>query len=179
MAESSVTARRQKEPEASTLRHTPRPTPPKISRSPVHLLHRAGQCAEVLFAKEFAAHDLTPRQYAVLAAAEQHEGGTQTDIVLMTGIDRSTLADLVRRLVAKGLLQRRRSRQDARAYNVRLSDEGRRVLRATTDLAQRVDQRLLSAIPSADRSRLIELLDGMVRKLDPASSPNGAKSDKG
>ncbi|MFZ1102753.1 MAG: helix-turn-helix domain-containing protein, partial [Hyphomicrobiaceae bacterium] len=39
-----------------------------------------------------------------------------------TGIDRSTLADIVRRLTRKGLLQRCRTNEDARAYAVRLTD---------------------------------------------------------
>jgi len=60
-----------------------------------------------------------------------------------TGIDRSTLADVVRRLSKKGLLQRRRTREDARAYAVKLTDEGRRVLRGAEPLAKQVDERVL------------------------------------
>ena len=38
-----------------------------LDASALHLLHRAGQCAEVLFTNEAAKNDLTPRQFAVLA----------------------------------------------------------------------------------------------------------------
>ncbi|MEQ1711924.1 MAG: MarR family transcriptional regulator, partial [Hyphomicrobium sp.] len=53
------------------------------------------------------AADLTPRQYAVLITVAQNEGLSQTNLVDKTGIDRSTLADIVRRMLKKGLLQRR------------------------------------------------------------------------
>ncbi len=95
-----------------------------LARSPVHLLHRVGQCAEELFQAEIGDADLTARQLAVLTAVAQEEGLSQTGIVERTGIDRSTLADIVPRLSKKGLLQRRRTREDARAYAVKLTDEG-------------------------------------------------------
>ena len=74
--------------------------------SALHLLHRAGQCAEVLFTNETGKADLTPRQYAILASVAQNPDISQTGLVEQTGVDRSTLADIVRRLVKKGLLQR-------------------------------------------------------------------------
>ena len=48
----------------------------------------------------------------------------QTDLVRATGIDRSTLADLVARMTTKGLLERERSTIDARAKAVKLSEAG-------------------------------------------------------
>ena len=60
--------------------------------------------------------NLTPRQLAVIITVAQNEGLSQTGILDATGIDRSTLADVVRRLTKKRLLQRRRTREDARAY---------------------------------------------------------------
>ena len=87
-----------------------------LKASVLHLLHRAGQAADEIFAKEMGRSDLTPRQYAVLVVLAAHENSSQTDIVNATGIDRSTLADIVKRLVDRGLLARRRSKLDARAY---------------------------------------------------------------
>ena len=100
-----------------------------LDRSPIHLLHRASQAVEDVFAREVEIDRLTPRQLAVLTTVAQHEGLSQTGIVDRTRIDRSTLADIVRRLQKKGLLQRRRTKEDARAYAVKLTEEGRRVLR--------------------------------------------------
>jgi len=64
----------------------------------------------------------------VLEAVAARSGLTQTDLVKATGIDRSTLADLVARMTTKGLLERERSTLDARAKAVRLSPEGEAAL---------------------------------------------------
>jgi DNA-binding MarR family transcriptional regulator len=128
----------------------------RLGRSPIHLLHRAGQGAEAIFETEIKDNDLTPRQLAVLLAIAEKEGLSQTGIVDRTGIDRSTLADLVHRLQKKGLLQRRRTKEDARAYAVHLTDEGWRVLRTAEPLAKKVDERILDALPAKQRRKFIE-----------------------
>jgi DNA-binding MarR family transcriptional regulator len=140
----------------------------ELDRSPVHLLHRASQAVEEIFQGE-AGDDLTPRQLAVLATVAGNEGLSQTDIVNLTGIDRSTLADIVRRLVKKGLLQRRRTKQDARAYAVKLTDEGQRVLRAAGPVAKKVDQLIAKAL-GGGKDAFLEGLQGMIEKLQAAST---------
>lgn len=79
-----------------------------VVSSAVHLLHRAGQCADEVFSICLADSSMTPRQYAVLKAVEVSVDPSQTTLVDITGIDRSTTADIVRRLVERGYVQRRR-----------------------------------------------------------------------
>jgi DNA-binding MarR family transcriptional regulator len=133
--------------------------------SALHLLHRAGQCAEVLFTNETGKSDLTPRQYAILASVAQNPDISQTGLVEQTGVDRSTLADIVRRLVKKGLLQRKRTRRDARMYAVRLTPKGQTALTSVKPAAARVDQRLLSVLSAGQRGEFIEALGEIVRAM--------------
>lgn len=137
----------------------------RLDRSPLHLLHRAGQCAAEVFQAELGSGDLTPRQYAVLLTVSMNEGLSQTHLVERTGIDRSTLADIVRRMLKKGLLQRRRTKEDARAYAVKLTDEGWRVLKSAEPLTKKVDDRILSALTAAQRDRLLQDLHSIVQVL--------------
>lgn len=137
----------------------------RLERSPIHLLHRAGQCASDIFQGEMAAGELTPRQYAVLVAVSQNEGVSQTLLVEKTGVDRSTLADIVRRMLKKGLLQRRRTKEDARAYSVKLTDEGWKVLKAADPLARRVDDKILGVLPGTQRERFLADLNQIVKAL--------------
>jgi MarR family transcriptional regulator, temperature-dependent positive regulator of motility len=109
---------------------------------------------------------LTPRQLAVLVTVANNEGLSQTGLVDRTGIDRSTLADIVRRMQRKGLLQRRRTKEDARAYAVKLTDEGRKVLRTAEPLASRVDRRVLDVLPAKRREAFIAGLASIVRTLE-------------
>ena len=142
-----------------------------LDRSPIHLLHRAAQAVEVIFSTAMSTTDLTARQLAVLVTVAQNEGISQTGLVDRTGIDRSTLADVVRRLQGKGLLQRRRTREDARAYAVKLTEEGRKVLKTAEPLAKRVDDRILDALPAKRRGEFMGALASVVMTLQkPASA---------
>jgi MarR family transcriptional regulator, temperature-dependent positive regulator of motility len=137
----------------------------RLERSPIHLLHRVGQFASDIFQGEMGREDLTPRQYAVLVAVSQNEGLSQTQLVEKTGVDRSTLADIVRRMLKKGLLQRRRTKGDARAYSVKLTDDGWRVLKSADPLAARVDEKILAALPTQQRERFLQDLNTIVDAL--------------
>jgi hypothetical protein len=100
------------------------------NRSPTHLLHQAEQAAGRLFAAR-AMGSTTPRQLAILVAVSENDGLNQTDVVQRTGIDRSTLTEIISRLLRKGLLQRRRSRVDTRAKVLPLIGAVSRGLTAT------------------------------------------------
>ena len=144
----------------------------RLDKSPIHLLHRAGQCAGDAFAFEMGESDLTPRQYAILMAVSMNEGLSRTDLVELTGVDRSTLADIVRRMLKKGLLQRRRTKEDARAYAVRLTDDGWQVLKAAEPTVKRVDDRLLAALPTRQREQFLADLAAIVSALDAPADPS-------
>src|ERR1700716_3358165 len=126
--------------------------------SPLDLLHRAGLRADGLFVRNGGRVQLPPRQYAVLRSVAQANGLSQTDIMLATGIDRSSTAELVRRLVSHGALLRRRTKRDTRVYAVRLTQKGRELLAVGEPAARAADEVLLSLVPAALRSAFLEAL---------------------
>lgn len=129
-----------------------------LNQSILHLLHRAGQVADERFAKAIDPIDLTSRQLVVLGIVAANEGTSQTGIVEASGIDRSTLADIVRRLTTRGLLARRRSKLDTRAYNVSMTAEGRRVLALASPILARIEADLLAALSEKRRAELFAAL---------------------
>jgi len=137
-----------------------------LNRSAAHLLHRAGQRAADIFAEEAELGGLTPRQFAVLSVVSEQEGLTQSDLVARTGIDRSTLADIVARLLSRGLIQRRRAKYDGRAYAIKLSAQGARALRETQPGASAADTRLLASLPPAKRQDFLDSLNLIVGEND-------------
>ena len=132
-----------------------------LDQSISHLLHRANQAATERFAKAIGDTDLTPRQIAVLGIDATNEGVSQTGIVAARGIDRSTMADIVRRLVKRKMLARQRSKQDTRAYNVTLTVEGCRVLTATAPILDRVEAAILEVLPVRRRADLLAALSSL------------------
>jgi DNA-binding MarR family transcriptional regulator len=140
--------------------------PRVLTRSPCHLLKRASQFAASIYMDQVGRTGLTQRQFAVLMAAERNEGASQTELVRLTGIDRSTLADLVARLMAQGYLQARRGREDGRMNAVRLTAVGRRALRAAVPGAGEADKLVIAAVPAKHRKGLIEGLMCLANKLE-------------
>lgn len=90
---------------------------------------------------------LTPSQILLLADIRKNPGTNQTEIVARTGIDRSTLADVVRRLVKGGLIERRRTRADARAYAVKITDTGDAALKDAQRAVSKAEREFLRAYP--------------------------------
>src|SRR6266849_544012 len=121
-----------------------------LSQSPSHLLRRCVQYANDLFSREPGASDLTKQQYTVLSAVEKNEGMSQTDLVAITGIDRSTLAEMIRRMIDKGLLDRERTETDQRANSVRIAPGGKKALRGARAASDRVERALLAGLPASD-----------------------------
>ena len=147
---------------------------PVLDRSAIHLLHRAGQCAGDMFTEEVVSGNLTPRQFAVLLTISHEEGLSQTNMVERTGIDRSTLADIIRRMLKKGLIRRRRTKNDARVYAVKLTDEGRAALTMAEPAAVQADARLLAALPEARRAEFLESLSVIVGAMSASNGKNTA-----
>ena len=137
-----------------------------LDRSPNHLLHRALQRALDIYAEEFGEGGITQRQFAVLAASEARDGATQADLVRITGIDRSTLADMARRMIEKGLLERQRSALDARANAVRLTEAGRIALADAAPKMAAAAKLLKLIAGGGRRSAFVVLLQDLVGKTD-------------
>ena len=141
--------------------------------SALHLLHRAGQCADEMFAVSVGEAGLTPRQFAVIANSEEP---SQTTLVERTGIDRSTMADIVRRLTSRGLVQRRRTRRDARRYAVRLTDKGESALRLAEPAARSTDEKILAALAPTQRDAFLRSLSRIVMAVEPDGAARNGRS---
>lgn len=105
-------------------------------------LNRALQSLKARHADALKDIGATPRQILVLEGIEQFATGhpSQTDLVNNTGMDRSTLADVVRRLVGRKLISRSRSKQDARTYQLQLTESGRSLLKQAKGAMKRVER---------------------------------------
>lgn len=151
-----------------------------LDLSPSHMLHRALQLALDIYTAETGPGAVTQRQFAVLAAAATADGLTQSSLVKITGIDRSTLADMVARMTEKGLLSRQRSATDARANTVALTAQGRAVLEAVRPKVMSADLQILDRLPAAKREGFMKLLHALVEPgpAPEASKPASPKSEK-
>src|SRR6266571_8052457 len=144
-----------------------------LSDAPSHLIRRCQQFYGDLYAREAVSRELTKQQFTLLCALEHNDGASQTTLVEITGIDRSTLAEMVRRMLEKGLLSRERTEEDQRANAVAISASGRKALRAARNAADRAEKALLDALPPGERTRFIRSLAQIAAAHDQLAA-NGA-----
>lgn len=147
----------------------------QFSRSPSHLLKRAAQYASLIYMGEVGKSGLTHRQYTVLLAVDNNDGKSQTELVKLTGIDRSTLADLVARLLAQGYLQRKRTKDDGRTNAIRITAVGKKMLKMAQPGADEVDKHLLSLITGSERKGFLDNLAVLAAEMDKAETEEPAK----
>jgi DNA-binding MarR family transcriptional regulator len=102
----------------------------------------------------------------VLLTVEANEDISQTGLVDATGIDRSTLADVVRRLTTRGWLVRKRTKHDARMYAVRLTAKGKAALDLARPAAKRADEVVLSTLNSKQRQDFLQTLTQVIEGMD-------------
>jgi len=148
----------------------------ELAEAPSHLIKRCQQFYGDLYAREAGSCELTKQQYTVLAALESNEGVSQTALVEMTGIDRSTLAEMVRRMLERGLLSRERTEKDARANAVAITGGGRKALRAARSAADRAEKLLLEALPPSERAKFVKLLSAIAAAGDAFQTNGGPKT---
>ncbi|MBI2720058.1 MAG: winged helix-turn-helix transcriptional regulator [Rhizobiales bacterium] len=147
----------------------------QFTRSPSHLLKRAAQFSNHIYMGEVGKSGLTHRQFTVLLAVDANDGKSQTDLVKVTGIDRSTLADLVARLLAQGYLQRRRTKNDGRTNAIRITTIGKKILKTAQPGAEEVDRQLMALLANSDRKAFVDNLGALAAEMDKIEEREPAK----
>ena len=137
-----------------------------LKNSPGHLLRRAQQYAHDLYSSSVGATGPTPRQYEVLHVVANNEGLSQTDLVRHTGIDRSTLADMIARMMKKGLLSRKRTKEDARANAVSITAAGKRMLTSANAKVAKAEKGALAVLPKTQQAAFMKSLRAYAEALD-------------
>jgi len=130
---------------------------------PGFLLRRLNQIHYALFFEACESFGITPVQYgllSVLAAAEAPLD--QTSLCAEVGIDRTTVADVTRRLSKRGLLDQHRSPDDARQKLTRITDEGRTLTSAMYESMRDAQNALLEPLKGSERASFIKLLVKLV-----------------
>ena len=127
---------------------------------PGHLARRFQQIAVAVFLAEVEkeGYDLTPVQYAALAAVSVNPGIDQVTLAGLIAYDRTTITGVVERLVQKGLVVRHESSRDRRARELMVTDVGRRALRGITPAVEAAQRIMLRGLTDGEAKELVRLL---------------------
>src|SRR6516164_9772415 len=124
---------------------------------PGHLARRFQQIAVAVFLAEVegAGFDLTPVQYAALAAISANPALDQITLAGLIAYDRTTITGVVDRLVQKGLVVRQTSSRDR---ELKITDEGRKTLRKITPAVEAAQRIMLRGLTDKEADELMRLL---------------------
>ncbi|WP_224391030.1 MarR family winged helix-turn-helix transcriptional regulator [Pseudonocardia sp. ICBG1293] len=132
-----------------------------LDTTPGHLIRRAQQVHTTIWSEEVG-RTMTAPQYAVLSALWAHPGGIdQTTAAELASVDKSSMADIVRRLVNRDWVGRTRDPADARRRLLGLTDAVRAELTELTPAVRRVQERVLSPLDATQRQALLEGLHAL------------------
>jgi DNA-binding MarR family transcriptional regulator len=127
------------------------------------LIRRLHQLHCALFAEETRRFDITPVQYSLMTALAARGELEQNTLALEIGLERTSVAEVVPRLQARGLLRRRRSAEDGRVKLVRLTVKGRALVHRMARPVQRAHDRTIDQLAGPERDlfllQLIELVE--------------------
>ena len=129
---------------------------------PGHLLRRSLQAMNQLWAQEVS-RTITSPQFAALNALLREPGIDQRTLGRRVSLDRSTMADVVARLTARGLIRSERHARDGRRKTLGLSPRGELVLHQLIPRTHDMTDRLVAALSDAEREELLRLLTLVVR----------------
>lgn len=125
--------------------------------APGHLLRRNHQRSYELFTARIG-EVMTRQQFALLLALAQRPGSSQNDLVAATGMDKSTLKEMIGRLVARGWVQRGRDAADNRAWTMAVTAEGKAILHDLLPRVAAAQRDILEPLAEEDRATFMRCL---------------------
>jgi DNA-binding MarR family transcriptional regulator len=129
---------------------------------PGHHIRRLQQIAVAVFLQETAESGITPVQYAALQSVANQPDLDQRSLAAAAGLDTSTLASVIDRLQARGLIERHSSENDRRVRLLRLTPVGQDVLDALVPAMRRAQRKILAPLQPAEQREFMRLLKALV-----------------
>lgn len=144
----------------------PPDTPEPLRSAPGFLVRRLYQAHAAAWLRHVDTA-LTGPQFAVMTAVQAYPRVDQGSLATCVALDRSTMADVCRRLEDRALIQRDTAPADGRRKLLSLTDQGESVLAEVTRRVSRLNLRLMDTDEDADGfAELLALLDQLSERWE-------------
>lgn len=115
------------------------------------------------FRLKVESHGVTVAEWVVLRTLFDADAVNPSQLADKTGLTRGAISKLVDRLVAKGLMRCRTSKDDRRYQNVALSASGRKLVPVLAELADQNDHEFFGHLADRERAQLFAVLRNIVQ----------------
>lgn len=129
------------------------------------------------FARRAQPLGMTESQWRVLARLSGNQGITQVALADLLEVQPITLARLIDRLEAAGLVERRPAPKDRRAFQLYLTPKAQPILDRIWELAHEAREAAMAGLTAAQREQMIDALITIKANLlstDPTDAAEGA-----
>jgi DNA-binding MarR family transcriptional regulator len=123
-----------------------------------------------VYNQRFRATGLNQSQVTALMHLDRSEELSQTELAARLGMRKAATGTLIEGLEDKGLVERRRSREDRRLQLVSVTDAGRDVVDQVDHLAEALGTEYRRGISRDERVQLVSILQRLrenLRRIDP------------
>ena len=129
-------------------------------------LRMAQEAAFQAFSRRSQEIGESPGRFATLTLIARNPGISQTELSHANGRDKSSLTPVVEDLVRRGLVERKRMRDDRRTYRLNVTSAGKKTLIQLTRCARRHERVLDGIIGLRDRKRFIQILKKIAAEIE-------------
>lgn len=123
-----------------------------------HLLRRAHQRHTAIFQEGIGDGQLTPLQFAALVKLDDLGEVSQNHLGRLTAMDAATMQGVIKRLLARGLIDRRPDPNDRRRLLLTPSPAGRKLMAEATANGHAITAETLAPLSAAERRTFLNLL---------------------
>jgi DNA-binding MarR family transcriptional regulator len=129
---------------------------------PGYLVRRLHQIHVGLFAQACRGEDITPVQFGMLSALQGGEEMDQLTLSTTVGVDRTSGADVIRRLERRGFLIRAQSDLDRRAKIIKITESGKEFVSRVRPMMAQAQEKLVAPLDEGERAEFLRLINKLV-----------------
>ena len=144
-------------------------------RVPSHLARRFHQICLGVTAEILEDEDITPIQWAVIAAILEEPGTGQKHIAKRVGVDPVALGQMIDALEKNGMVERRADPQDRRGRQLFLTQHGMKTRHRLRPTMREAQDRLLEPLTKAERAALLDMLTRVIEANDFYARPGNGR----
>ncbi|KQP53369.1 MULTISPECIES: MarR family winged helix-turn-helix transcriptional regulator [unclassified Methylobacterium] len=144
-----------------------------LPERPGFLIRRLHQIHVSLFSERCGAFRITPLQYSLLSLLAECGEADQTTLANAVALDRTTTTGAIKRLEARGFVERSASPTDRRSQRCRLTQAGRVLLSRMEAAARQAHDATLESLSEDEQATLIRLM----KKITAANQQRRGKDE--
>jgi len=144
---------------------------PDPSRQLEFLLTEVVRLQLRVYNQRFRATGLSQSQVTALVHLDRVEELSQTDLAKRLGMQKAAAGSLIDGLEGKGLVERRRSREDRRLQLVSITDAGRDLVDQVDHMAEDLGKAYRRGISRDERRQLVSILQRLRENLHRMDTP--------